>query len=208
MALLVTHPLLLTNLCKFKFLSPSLLHLNLRHLFGFSVPRDRLFFLCLSIALVQSDFILLLAQEERLVNKEIKHKLLFVFLRANHVLMALHSLSCAPYCGVSFLLLELFTIFWSSAEKPFLSSACAQNYPLPYFPLCPNQTVLKNWPLGLFGALVCVCVCVSWVGGRNLFPICPLPWQPSWHLVPVFLSFCYFFSLPHLLISYSEPQSE
>ena len=99
--------------------------------------------------------------------------------------MAYCSLSSAPLCGVSFLLLELFTIFRSSAENPFLSSSThAQNYPsFPTSLSLPNQTVLKGSPHWvLFGALVSMCV---W---GLCFPTGLCHDNLSWQLVPVFLS--------------------
>lgn len=61
-------------------------------------------------------------------------------------------------------------------------------------PSLPNQTVLKGSPHWvLFGALVCICVCV-WGGFSSLFASAMTTQADTLFLF--FVLFCYFFSLP------------
>ena len=110
--------------------------------------------------------------------------------------MASHSLSCAPLCGVSFLILELFTIFWSSAENPFLSSSThAQNYPS--FPTSLSAQSNSSQGQPALGPVRCACVylCVCVCGGFSSLFASAMTTQAD-TLFLFFVLFCYFFSLP------------
>ena len=128
--------------------------------------------------------------------KEIKHKLLSLYSVVPTMFrMASRSLSSAPLCGVSFLLLELLIIFWSSAENPFLSSSThAQNYPSFPTSLSLPKQFSRAARTGSCLVHLCACVCV----GGLFFPTSLCHDNLSWHLVPVFLSFLLLLFFTHL----------